>query len=428
MRAPLQRRDLSVRKSDRRDSGTIGTASKNSALNRYGRLSILVVATVALAMAPSAAAAGQVDGTPTQIVMQDPETQAAVTITLNLIEDQYPRDFAYARAGAAPLIAFRGSAPAGARSLLARVPQQVEIVEGVGFAQEELVAAENELNNALIAKFGRDGIGLSIDETGTVNITMHLVAPEPGDGPRARTSANVEAVLATTSARTRAVPVRLVDDPSRSGSDSQWVPTGGTGVSVDKGGPATYCTEGFVAKYASAADLGPLTAGHCANHATLWHNGGTPKLSRRVAVDDSRGDAAFYRSAQMMAGIIRVDWGQYVGIHGNYNPVIGNDACRFGVTSGATCQTVIDLNRCAGGVCGLVWTDQSVTMPGDSGGPWYYGTYALGIHKGWLDEKEHWYSIGTHRGEIFTPIRTVLSLTSTVLCYDEAPDPKCVAR
>ena len=130
----------------------------------------------------------------------------------------------------------------------------------------------------------------------------------------------------------------------------------------------------------------------------------------------------------MMAGIIRTDWGHFVGIHGHYNPSIGDTVCRFGVASGATCQVVIDLNRCAVGTCGLVWTDRSVTIGGDSGGPWFYGTYALGIHRGWLDEKEYWYSMSIRKGEVFTPIGTVLSLTGTVLCYDEAPDPNCVAR
>jgi len=36
--------------------------------------------------------------------------------------------------------------------------------------------------------------------------------------------------------------------------------------------------------------------------------------------------------------------------------------------------------------------------------------------------------MSTRKGEVFTPIGTVLSLTGTVLCYDEAPDPNCVAR
>jgi len=55
----------------------------------------------------------------------------------------------------------------------------------------------------------------------------------------------------------------------------------------------------------------------------------------------------------MMAGIIRTDWGHYVGIHGHYNPSIGDTVCRFGVASGATCQVVIDLNRCAAGTSGV---------------------------------------------------------------------------
>lgn len=130
----------------------------------------------------------------------------------------------------------------------------------------------------------------------------------------------------------------------------------------------------------------------------------------------------------MMAGIFQSSRGGFTSVRGYRNARIGDYVCRFGDKTGRHCSTVIDTGRCAQGACGLTWTSGSTTDGGDSGGPVYSGTSAMGIDFGWLDEKEQWYDIATRKGELFTPIATVMSKTNTVLCYDEAPDPNCVVR
>jgi len=233
------------------------------------RLAILSASAVLVTAVPSAVAAGQPVSSSHLVQAQndalpDPELQAQVGMALNRLQEQYPNDFAYARGGEQPTVAFRGSAPAGVSSVLASLPRSVSLVEGAGFSSEEVVSKQQVLNKTLVTSFGPEGIGLAIDEEGTINVTMRLASPAAGDGPSARTPANVNAILASASAKPGGASVRLIDAQSSSGNDSRWAPTGGTGVATSQGGPATYCTEGFVAKSASAADLGPLLAGHCA--------------------------------------------------------------------------------------------------------------------------------------------------------------------
>jgi streptogrisin C len=62
-------------------------------------------------------------------------------------------------------------------------------------------------------------------------------------------------------------------------------------------------------------------------------------------------------------------------------------------TFGAGCADVQDLSACATvtsaegtyTACRLVRTDNDISDPGDSGGPWYWGTTAYGIHWGTFD-------------------------------------------
>src|SRR3954466_11368780 len=75
------------------------------------------------------------------------------------------------------------------------------------------------------------------------------------------------------------------------------------------------------------------------------------------------------------------------------NPVSGQTLCKFGQTFGAGCADVQDLSACATvtsaegtyTACLLVRTDNDISDPGDSGGPWYWGTTAYGIHWGTFD-------------------------------------------
>lgn len=60
----------------------------------------------------------------------------------------------------------------------------------------------------------------------------------------------------------------------------------------------------------------------------------------------------------------------------------GQTLCFNGKTTHKHCQGVRDSSVCAGTMCHLVQMGSRVTNPGDSGGPWFYGNSAYGIHYG----------------------------------------------
>ncbi|WP_147942868.1 hypothetical protein [Microbispora sp. CSR-4] len=73
------------------------------------------------------------------------------------------------------------------------------------------------------------------------------------------------------------------------------------------------------------------------------------------------------------------DWGTYSNI--------GDRICRFGRKTGATCSHVKQVGAVGTGDDGRTYYDLTVmedrqAAGGDSGGPWYYGNRAWGIHHG----------------------------------------------
>lgn len=87
--------------------------------------------------------------------------------------------------------------------------------------------------------------------------------------------------------------------------------------------------------------------------------------------------------------------GQYRRALGVKKPVVGQKLCVFGRKSNGyyyrstqpttlrTCASVRKLSTSRGKYSGLVSMSHDVTEGGDSGGPWYSGGYAYGVHSGW---------------------------------------------
>jgi len=68
----------------------------------------------------------------------------------------------------------------------------------------------------------------------------------------------------------------------------------------------------------------------------------------------------------------------------NYSsPTLGQTLCLNGKTTHSHCAQVRKVSVCSNGACNLVQMSIRVSEDGDSGGPWYSGNVAYGIHKGW---------------------------------------------
>lgn len=156
---------------------------------------------------------------------------------------------------------------------------------------------------------------------------------------------------------------------------------GGNGI-VDVNGGAT-CTLGF-----NVTNNRALTAGHCTQIVAAWNKEGNgqfigPSRQSNFPGDDFgliRNDGTMTQRGDVQAYDAGIQ-----DITGAADPVVGQAVCKSGRTTLRTCGTVtrtnVTVNYPQGTVFGLVETTVC-TQPGDSGGPLYAGTTALGLVSG----------------------------------------------
>jgi streptogrisin C len=178
---------------------------------------------------------------------------------------------------------------------------------------------------------------------------------------------------------------------------------GGRDLNLASNGDAA-CTAGFTAlRY---GNRGVLTARHCPDalkygstsgiistnpgvspndaidfqfHRTLTENGHSTNMQFRATSREASGDRTVLEVA---------------------NAPMGSVVCHWGRTTTYDCSTVADTDTCRtlyiGTVghqyCGLDVTADDVSAPGDSGGPWFFGSTARGGHSGALDFVESYFT------------------------------------
>jgi hypothetical protein len=149
---------------------------------------------------------------------------------------------------------------------------------------------------------------------------------------------------------------------------------------------------------------GQLTAGHCAKEGRPWEHGGVVLGNgsyRNGAEYRSRADAqpiaihdkllisrSLYESATTSRSITSY---QYAA-----NDYVGQAVCQSGITSGKLCGTITKLDQTVNysGCCifdGQVFASYP-SRKGDSGGPNYYGSTAMGVTSGVTGDNQMIYS------------------------------------
>lgn len=141
------------------------------------------------------------------------------------------------------------------------------------------------------------------------------------------------------------------------------------------------CTGAFVVR--SGSTYGISTAHHCGSTPTSYDGsstGTTTALSNR----DVRWTRFTSGTPQYT---FQSNWYSYTTATSSGDPVSGSPVCKFGMKTGKTCDTVTTTGNCVTysgwpTFCGLFKTDNYYSAPGDSGGPWYYGSTARGVQSG----------------------------------------------
>ena len=169
---------------------------------------------------------------------------------------------------------------------------------------------------------------------------------------------------------------------------------GGEHIDTDHG---TACTSAFAVL--DDDTRGMLTAGHCANITRHWrsrttaHTGDSFTTTHQVTVWGDGGDSSWYTTVQSEADDFYVSTTSTRDVSGYAlrTNMDGSYVCHFGIASGYSCGTVVSINhdpryeRCSWD-CDDIWVKvEGPTLKscsGDSGGPWFLGRIAYGVHSG----------------------------------------------
>jgi streptogrisin D len=154
------------------------------------------------------------------------------------------------------------------------------------------------------------------------------------------------------------------------------------------GGDAIYgggyrCSLGFNVRSGSTYSF--LTAGHCTDLAVQWYANSThtTKLGDRAGTSFPGNDYGIVRYTNSSIAISGTVGGQDIATAGN--AYVGQAVTRRGSTTGTHSGTVTALNvtvRYAEGVVRQMIQTNVCAEPGDSGGPLYAGSTALGLTSG----------------------------------------------
>ncbi|XTZ13845.1 S1 family peptidase [Micromonospora echinospora] len=329
------------------------------------------------------------------IAVADYGWRHAFARTVGQIRTAHPA--AFADAGAGPgrraWVSFKESAPRDVHTALATLPVTVEVREHLGWNETDVVTAAQGIHYALLKDPSVAAGEVATDPdttTGTIRVSVGPKAGVAVTEMRARVAAAV--IDGTAVSSLRAVPSVLavaikVDPQLTSGNDT-----------VYGGGALSGCTAAFpVRRSTNTSQHGLTTAGHCGN---LQAYEGRNVLTLMTAHEGAQGDMQWHLSSEAVGNQFYYNYGvrrnaEYVG-----HPTIGLSVCKFGHTTGATCDEVYKVNQCRGIYCGQTMTDDRQASPGDSGGPWYWGTTGYGVHSGYKSDN-------FFDRDMFTPLQQV---------------------
>lgn len=147
-------------------------------------------------------------------------------------------------------------------------------------------------------------------------------------------------------------------------------------------GGGARCSLGFAVRRGGVDHF--LTAGHCTQIISTWTTPGAVTVNSNYPGDDM--GLARHTSTVARPGNVSLYNGTFQEITTAANAVVGQAVRRSGSTTGLRSGTVTAVNQTVnygGGniVSGLVRTN-ACAQPGDSGGPFFAGTTALGLTSG----------------------------------------------
>jgi len=345
----------------------------------------LTVATLSPATVPAAASD---QGIPVEDLAAQLPLQDEFAILASRIEEKFPADYSSARVAddLSFEVAFTREVPLAAAAMIEQSGLSVSLVEGIGWTNAQLQSTTERIHYAVYEQLG-PGVVTSPD-VGKSTITV-LVQPGSEDIARSvieRAKAN--------GGLPEGWALKVVGEEASHGEDAVY---GGASLSS--------CTSGFSVSN-SLYPNGLITAAHCSNSQT--YTGGIA-LSFRAA--SSTRDVQWHSvSGHTAQKSFYYKPGTLEFVTGKANPVVGQTLCKNGKSTGRTCDVTYLDNQCRDSYCDMMTMSNRKAAPGDSGGPWYSGPTAYGVHSGYV-------TINGAARDMFTPINSALTALSLGLKY-----------
>lgn len=338
------------------------------------------------AIVDDATSASQFSGEPVEDLVAETSFQESVNQILDPIIDRFEHIYAGAGFDTAnsAYLAVIGAAPEDLRMSLKDYPE-IDLIENAAMTAADADVLMQEVSDLVVRDMANaPGSIVSVDPIeGTTEIST------PRDLSRATKENVVQALGAAPKDRSASDSTVLsprvsfaVDSDLGARADSV---AGGEKL-TPLHSTATTCTAGFPARAGNQRGL--LTAGHCPDMLSV--DGGNKLFRATHQHTGSRGDSQWHSSKVPVLGKFRYQWGEFRPVWAHPRIKSGLRVCRFGSVSGngTGCTTVFKVSVCIdydnlGRYCKLATTDRwTGSKGGDSGGPWYWGNNAYGIHSG----------------------------------------------
>lgn len=295
------------------------------------------------------------------------------------MEEAYPNSFAGAGLysdGKGAWIAFKDNIPSVAKKVAATLPATMELIGGKGFSELELKSEMEGIHDQIYQRKDIENVYSYYDiESGVITVEALPIKSSLSLSESKKLMQELQPEQISNSNIT--ININVVKQLD-GGNESKYIRSGGY---------LGTCTAGFTVRN-NGSGRGISTAHHCGGKERTYRNhsgdGGSTTVTRKSSHKGKYGDLARYSVGNKTA--TRTFY--YANNKKRYatavsSPRVGMAVCNFGKTTGHKCDTVYKLNTARDGYKGMTAVSRHITDKGDSGGPWFYGATAYGIHSGY---------------------------------------------
>lgn len=298
-------------------------------------------------------------------------------------------------------VSFKGGTPAGLADTVAAFPVLNVVVLSASLTLAEVDGAVKLVHNTLRLVLPEETITSEFDH-GTIRVGVELSPIVEALGVSRLIAAAFPG--GTIQVAGQSIPIDVTVGVASVGEDD--VIRGGALLGGSSSSSFS-CTSGWPVRESGTTRVGLVTADHCPNSMSY---SGRNVLTYRVSVPTGQGDIQFMSSSESVGNEFYTAVGVYREVTGRGTPVVGMRLCKFGRTTGNTCDDVRATGTCRNSYCNLVSMQNRKADSGDSGGPWYSGNTAYGVHSGG-------HTASFKMRDQFTPLHSSLPQIGVIVKY-----------